>query len=205
MEQRGNEGVAFLKLVTLLIICTYLILLHVYLAWDAVTAADMHIRHIVSDMAERDRLGSDVSRCPMHPWQQLYEGRASAQDTTQPDGEGFLRFTFRNPRGIAISRDYLNSLPDEWDLPYPGRFNEDSLDYTPQPAYVGTLVCPDCQDIAIILREVRSGNYLVLDTVWRVPEFRIYIDPDGPGDDDEHENHGGGSDNTDGPVQGSRL
>lgn len=205
MDQHTNEGFAFAKLALLFIVCAYLVLLHVYLVWDAVIAADAHIQRIANDIAERDRLGGDVSRCPMHPWQRLYEGKALAQDTAQLRGEGFPLFTFRNPRGIAINREYLNSLPAEADLPYPGRFNEDTLDYTPQPAYVGTRVCPDCQDIAIIRREVRSGNYLVLDTVWRAPEFRIYIDPDDGGDDGEEKDKHGSSSNTDGPVLGSRL
>lgn len=204
MGQHTTEGLAFAKLALLFIVGAYLVLLHVYLVWDAVIAADTHIQRIVSDIAERGRLGGNVPRCPMHPWQRLYEGRALVQDTSQLLEEGSSLITFRNPRGIAINREYLNSLPNEADLPYPCRFNEDSLDYTPQPAYVGTLVCPDCQDIAIILREVRSGNYLVIDTVWRVPKFYIYIDPDDGSDgDDEQENDD--RSNTDDPVLGSRL
>ncbi|MFZ1730419.1 MAG: hypothetical protein WBQ23_10065 [Bacteroidota bacterium] len=204
MNQPTNEGAAFARAVGLLIACAYLFLLHIYLVWDAVIAADAHVERIVRDITERDSLASEVARCPMHPWQRLYEGRAQPEDTVRQSEEDFPLFDFRSPRGIAISREYLGSVPTEKDLPYPGRFTEDSLDYSPLDAFVGTKVCPACQDIAIIRREVRCGNYLVLDTIWRFPEFRIYVEPFGDDNENDDENRGD-SNNTDDPVLGGRL
>lgn len=205
MVQHTVGEYAIARLALILIVTPYLVLLHADLLWDAVIVTGERVRNVAADIARRERIEREVRYCPMHPWQRLYEGRGSAAGSAQGHDELFPTVMVRHPRGIAINRDYLASFPSEADLPYPGRFATDSLDYSPQPAYQGTLVCADCKDISIILRERRAGQYVVLDTVWRYPEFRIYIEPDGTeGEDNEQRNRRGGN-TTDSPGAGARL